>query len=228
MVQDSLTSSLREGCISLLVITRNRLLLECLPDRRGPLDKIEIVGRALSFDRAEGLLMRLAPSILLLDAPAFLAGFRSLGEIPSIRLGQTRLAVMAEDLTDTQLEIAMACGVDGLLSARDALSDLAADLIAVAGGEVRTSPSLSDKVAIDPRTGRRHLRRRTHAAKLSRKQLDVLIQLASGRRVKDIAQLLDLSEKSVESQKYRLMNRLGFSDRIELCRWAIREGLIQA
>jgi DNA-binding NarL/FixJ family response regulator len=44
--------------------------------------------------------------------------------------------------------------------------------------------------------------------------------------VKEVARRLHLSEKSIDSHKYRIMHKLGIHDRVGLARYAIREGLM--
>ena len=39
--------------------------------------------------------------------------------------------------------------------------------------------------------------------------------------------MMRLSQKSVDSHKYRIMQKLGLNDRVHLARYAIREGLIE-
>ncbi|MCA9056151.1 MAG: response regulator transcription factor, partial [Planctomycetaceae bacterium] len=119
-------------------------------------------------------------------------------------------------------------GARGLFSQLDSLTDIGAGLQAVAAGEFRVSPRFHDFITSDPRGGKYKVHRRHRLKHFSDRQLEVLMQLAEGRRVKDIAEQMQLSEKAIESHKYRLMNRLGIHDRVELCRWAIREGLISA
>jgi len=53
-----------------------------------------------------------------------------------------------------------------------------------------------------------------------------LILITEGLTVREIAQRMNLSAKSVDSLKYRLMKRLNLHDRVGLVRLAIREGLI--
>ncbi len=63
-------------------------------------------------------------------------------------------------------------------------------------------------------------------SRLSKRQLEVLILITEGLTVREIAQRMNLSAKSVDSLKYRLMKRLNLHDRVGLVRLAIREGLI--
>jgi DNA-binding CsgD family transcriptional regulator len=61
---------------------------------------------------------------------------------------------------------------------------------------------------------------------LSRRELDVFKLLAKGNSVKEVARTLGLSFKAVDSQKYRIMRKLGLTDRVQVTRLAIRAGLI--
>ncbi len=58
------------------------------------------------------------------------------------------------------------------------------------------------------------------------RQYAVLLLLAEGMAVKQVARRLSVSVKAVDSLKYRLMKQLNFHDRVQLTRFAIREGLI--
>lgn len=61
---------------------------------------------------------------------------------------------------------------------------------------------------------------------LSPGQRVVLEGLASGLTVKELAFKTGLTMKSVDSHKYRLMQRLGLHNRIELTRYAIENGIV--
>ncbi len=57
-------------------------------------------------------------------------------------------------------------------------------------------------------------------------QLQILRHLAHGDSVKEVARKLDISSKSADSHKYRIMIKVGGCDRVHLARYAIREGII--
>ena len=65
------------------------------------------------------------------------------------------------------------------------------------------------------------------AVKLSPRQREVLRFIAEGRRMKEIAAILDLSTRTVESHKYEMMRSLGVESTAELARYAIQIGLIE-
>lgn len=62
--------------------------------------------------------------------------------------------------------------------------------------------------------------------KLSQRQVDVLRLLAEGRSAKEVAAVLEISSKTVEFHKYRLMQNLGLKTAAELIRFAVKHNLV--
>ena len=63
---------------------------------------------------------------------------------------------------------------------------------------------------------------------LTPRELQVLKLIAEAKTSKEIAKELFISIKTVERHRQNILNKLGMSDRVELTRYAIRRGLIQA
>jgi DNA-binding NarL/FixJ family response regulator len=203
------------------------LFLDLLPTAALREEGVVVVARGSTPAEIKEELRRCRPEVCLLDARIFREASRQFCDELPVRLGQTRLAVFAEDLTDTQLDQLLTHKVHGILSRRDSLQTLTQQLKRLKQKERVVSEQLSHRLDRDA-AGNYRVVSQTRMSKLTDKQLEVLVQLATGRPVKAIADELRLSEKAVESHKFRLMNRLGFHNRVELCRWAIREGLIDA
>jgi DNA-binding NarL/FixJ family response regulator len=51
--------------------------------------------------------------------------------------------------------------------------------------------------------------------------------VAEANTSREIAEMLHLSEKTVENHRANAMKKLGMRDRVELVRYAIRRGLIE-
>ncbi len=62
---------------------------------------------------------------------------------------------------------------------------------------------------------------------LSERQREVLILVARGFRVRDIAEELGISERSADAHKTKAMHRLNIHDRIGVLFYAIQQGLIE-
>ena len=64
------------------------------------------------------------------------------------------------------------------------------------------------------------------AVRLTRRQREVLRLVVQGKRAKEIAQILELSTRSVESVKYQLMQELNVHSTAALVRYAIQNELV--
>jgi DNA-binding NarL/FixJ family response regulator len=62
---------------------------------------------------------------------------------------------------------------------------------------------------------------------LTARESEVVKLIAEGNSTRDIAELLVISEKTVERHRANILEKLGMRDRVELTRYAIRRGLVQ-
>jgi DNA-binding NarL/FixJ family response regulator len=62
---------------------------------------------------------------------------------------------------------------------------------------------------------------------LTPREQEVVKLIAEAHTNKEIAEILHLSEKTVESHRARVLQKLGMRDRVELVRYAIRQGLVE-
>ena len=112
------------------------------------------------------------------------------------------------------------------------LGQVVQQLRAVSHGETYLSPAIAKHV-VDG-----FLQRGTHARGtdgslesvtldgLTPRQREILQLVAEGRSTKDVAALLDLSIKTVETHRSQIMARLDIHDVAGLVRYAIRTGLV--
>ena len=63
---------------------------------------------------------------------------------------------------------------------------------------------------------------------LTPRQREILQMIAEGKALKDIARLLNLSVKTVETHRTMLMDRLNIHDNAGLVKYAMRTGMISA
>ena len=61
---------------------------------------------------------------------------------------------------------------------------------------------------------------------LTARQRDILRLLADGRSAKEIAKALDISSRTVEFHKYKLMESLGLKNSAELIQFTIKQGIV--
>jgi DNA-binding NarL/FixJ family response regulator len=167
------------------------------------------------------------PQVILVGERLIVAGLRDIFSELAVRLGETRIAVFADSLTDRQLDLIANNRITGMLSRTDPVKKISEQLSQVAAGTTVLSEHLNSRLQLLRDNSFRCVAS-AQMQKLTDRQWDVLLNIAEGRRVSEVADALSISQKAVESHKYRIMRAIGATDRVDLCRWAIREGLIEA
>ena len=97
----------------------------------------------------------------------------------------------------------------------------------VARGEVYFSDEVRQRLIVDIDQVRLAQQPRSRIATLTHREREILRHIAQGLSKKEIASKLNLSVKTVETHSSNLMRKLGIHDRVELARFAIREGLAE-
>jgi DNA-binding NarL/FixJ family response regulator len=116
---------------------------------------------------------------------------------------------------------ALKAGAAGYVLKRSADTQLVDAIHAAIRGEPFISPVAEEELL------RNWLERDERSGELTQRELEVVKLIAEAHTNKQIAQILNLSEKTVESHRGNVLSKLGMRDRVELVRYAIRRGLIE-
>jgi DNA-binding NarL/FixJ family response regulator len=117
-------------------------------------------------------------------------------------------------------------GASGYVLKRAAVDDLARALRVVASGGTYIDPALAERVVggyLRTHAGAGHQRQ----GELSDREVEVLRLIAWGYSNKEIAAQLDISVRTVETYKVRLMEKLDFHSRSEIVRYALQQGWLE-
>ncbi len=188
--------------------------------------KIEVVGTTTDSDQLVQICRREKPQVVMTDVTLPGRGtFDALEAILSER-PQTKVMLLTSHLSDIFVGYAFRLGVAGYVLKDETFEHLTNAIEQAAAGGSYYSPQVKERIYFDEAEARFVARIESDLAMLTNRQLEVLRHLARGDSVKEIAKQMHLSQKSVDSHKYRIMNKLGIHDRVELARFAIREGLM--
>lgn len=153
------------------------------------------------------------------------SGFELASDL-GMRQRDTRVLFYSSAMPDIYIEQALRSKAAGYVLKTDALSSLLTAVQKVANGGTYFSEPIRERLSLDPVTGQLSAQFESRLSQLSDRQIEVLRNLAFGLSVKDVARRMHISVKSVDSHKYRIMQALGIHDRVDLARYAIREGLV--
>jgi len=183
---------------------------------------VEVVAEAGDGVDAVRLVAEHRPDIALLDiAMPRLGGLAALHQI-HVSAPETRVLLLSMHDDDAYVTGAIHAGAAGYLIKDCAVEELAMALHAVARGDCYLSPSVSRKLAHAFKAG-------TAATPvLTARQTEILRLVAQGRSSKEIARVLTLSIKTIETHRAQIMERLGIRDVAGLVRYAVRSGLVTA
>jgi DNA-binding NarL/FixJ family response regulator len=117
---------------------------------------------------------------------------------------------------------ALRLGAAGYLPKDSPMPDLIAALRKVASGGKYISPGQAELLADELRRGRK-----PPIERLSDRELQVLLELASGQGIKQIAHKLCISPSTVGSHRTRLLAKLGLRTGADLVRFAVENQLLE-
>jgi DNA-binding NarL/FixJ family response regulator len=205
-----------------LVRTGIRGLLAAIPG-------VEIVAEADDGQAALTSILATRPDIAIVDVS--MPGLNGLDLAARVEreAPQTRVVILSMHGTPGHVAQALRTGVRGYVLKDGAADELPVLLRAVMRGETYLSPGIS-KHLVDRFLGRapapEPARGEPAPDVLTLRQREILQLVAEGQTTKDVARLLNLSIKTVETHRGQIMERLEIHDLAGLVRYAIRTGLV--
>ena len=189
-------------------------------------DDMEVVGEASNGHQAVALASKLVPDVVVMDlAMPLLNGLEAIQRIRECTPASTKVLVLSSYDEDAYVQHARALGASGYLVKDSVPQELNLAIEALARGEIylssRVSRHLVTALAADPGE-----RAESSLESLTPRQREVLQLIAEGRSTKEIASVLDVSIKTVETHRAALMARLGIFDVAGLVVYAARNHLI--
>jgi DNA-binding NarL/FixJ family response regulator len=188
---------------------------------------IEVVAQA---DRADGIVELIhssRPDVVLMDIDMpGLTAFEAVRRVNSI-FPHVRVIIVSAFHSDQYIEQALAANAHGYLTKNEEPEELLRAVRKVVGDELYFSPVIWGRLVISPKGIRLVEGAPTVRSKLTIREVEVLRYVAEGLSKKEMARTMSLSVKTVDRHVTRLMEKLDIHDRVELARYAIREGFVQ-
>lgn len=119
---------------------------------------------------------------------------------------------------------AFEAGASGFVLKHSASSELLTAISEAIKGRTYVTPMIAGELMQSYMEGAR--RQPNATQQLTSREREILQLLAEGYSVKEIAEALNISNRTVEFHKYRLMSKLNLKTNSELCQFAIKHGII--
>ena len=186
--------------------------LKMLIERQG---SMRVVAEADDGVAAVEAAQRERPDVAVLDVSMpRMTGIQAAREIRA-HCPATAVLLLSMHDDDRYVHDALRAGAAGYVLKRQADAELIEALRAVAAG----GQFVSEVPGADGDGG--------GDGPLTPRELDVVKLIAEAYTNRQIAEILKVSEKTVESHRANVLSKLGMRDRVELARYAIRRGLVE-
>jgi len=211
----------------ILLVDDHALIRDMLANQLQDEATLEVVGAADNADDAIELANKKTPDVIVMDIDmpgmiCFDAARTILATHPEIRI-----LFMSAFFHDRYIEQALAVQARGYVTKRESAEVIVEAIRAVAEGGTFFSDEVRCRIVVDRQGVRLAQQGQTRASTLTNRELEVLRYIARGMHKKEIAKTMYLSVKTVENYCAKLMDKLDIHDRVELTRYAIREGLAE-
>ncbi len=182
-----------------------------------------------SRDSLQGALAHTNADVIVAECLPFGApGSGAFEAIEQIRAAVPSKRILALECRggSEQFSLALKAGADGYLTREAEPGDLVNAVRSLQRGQTYVSP------AIVTRMVNTYVLRNPDApledaySNLTEREKEVLLLAAVGHTNREIAKVFHLSEQTVHNYRANIMEKLGFHDRVELLKFAIRRGII--
>jgi len=208
--------------IKLLVIDDHELVRVGLRHILAGYPAIHIAGEAGDGEAALRLNRELKPDVVLLDISLpGLSGFEVTTRLKqaSPALGIIILTIHEEAPYPAQL---LSAGASGYLSKGCPETELVQAIQTVARGGRHIGSKIAQQIALNMLPGSET----SPFDGLSAREMEVMLMLAGGRKIADIAETMHLSPKTIATYKYRIFDKLNTRSDVDMTRMAMRYGIV--
>jgi two-component system invasion response regulator UvrY len=208
--------------IRVLVVDDHELVRVGLRHILADYPAIQIAGEAVDGESALRMNRELRPDVVLLDVSLpGLSGFEVTTRLKQVspELGIVILTVHEQSPYPAQL---LAAGASAYLTKGCPATELVQAIKTVARGGRHIGSRVAQQMALNFLPGGAA----SPFAGLSAREMEVMLMLAEGRKVADIAEVMHLSPKTVATYKYRIYEKLNTRSDVDMTRMAMRWGVV--
>ena len=196
-----------------------RSLLDAEPDT-------EVVGEAEDGRKAIQLVEKLCPDVVLMDiSMPGLNGLEATRQITK-RFPEVKVLILTVHSDEEYIRQVLSAGASGYLVKQAAPSELASAIRAAYQGDFFPSPSISRELIEDYTRQAEAMSENDSLLALTDREREVLQLIAEGHSNRQIAEILHISVKTVETHRAHLTDKLGIRSAAELTKYALRRGVI--
>ena len=214
--------------IKILLVDDHTILRDGIASILSQVEDIVVVGGLASGEEAVSNLDALKPDVVLMDI--LMGGMTGLEATRWIKEQNpsVKVIIISSEIRKEYVSTGIKCGIDGYLPKDVDKDTLIKAIRTVITGEKFFNHAITNLVFEDfynsEKDGKK--RNRKIAEGLTKRENEILGLIASGKSNHEVAELLFISTKTVETHKANILEKLGLKNTAELVKYAIKHNII--
>lgn len=207
--------------IKLLVVDDHKLVRSGIIGLLSGTNDMRVIAEAGNGEEAINLARKYSPDIILMDLQ--MPGMGGLEATRKLIRSMPDVKILALTICDSDVFPArfLEEGAAGYITKNCSKKELIDAIRKVQAGQRYISPEIAQKLVL-----KRATTDGSPFDALSEREFQVMIMITKGQKVPQIASVLHLSTKTVNTYRYRIFEKLGIKNDVELTLLALRHGVI--
>lgn len=213
--------------ISVLIVDDHSIIREGINSLLRGVEDMTVVGGVASGEDAVNRLEEFQPDVILMDI--VMGGMTGLEATRWIKeqAANIKVIIISSEVNKDYVSTGIKCGIDGYLPKDVSGETLANAIRSVHNGEKFFDDAITSLVFEDFFVKKSGGKRSFGANEaLTKREYEVIEQVASGKSNQQIADELFVSIKTIESHKKNILDKLGLKNSVQLVRYAIKNNII--
>jgi two-component system invasion response regulator UvrY len=209
--------------IKVLLVDHYELIRSGIAALLNSVEDIEVIGVCDCGEQALTIASHQQPDIILLDinmpsAGVFDACKQITNNSPSIKI--IGLSVYSDGPIPPK---ALHLGIEGFISKGSPVSEMIKAIRDVISGKRYLCQNIANNLVFETLLGSKP----TPFSKLSKRESEVVKMILQGKNIQEMSQVLELSDKTINTYRYRLYNKLAIKNDVELTKLAVKFNYIE-
>jgi two-component system invasion response regulator UvrY len=211
-----------EENIKVLIVDDHALIRKGITSLLEDIQDIKVIAEASSGEEAVHMIQQYQPDVILMDLQ--MPGIGGLEAARKILHSNPNIKILALTIYESDVYPLrfLEGGAAGYITKNSTMEELESAIRTVFSGQRYISPTIAQKLAL------KHFsdREKSPFDRLSKRELQIAMMIMQGQKVKNVAQTLHLSSKTINTYRYRIFEKLGIENDVELTLLAKNYGLI--
>jgi DNA-binding NarL/FixJ family response regulator len=214
--------------VNVLIVDDHTILREGMSSLLSGLEDITVVGSMSSGEEAVNSFADYDPHVILMDI--VMGGMNGLEATRWIKEqnAKVKVIIISSEINREYVTNGIKCGIDGYLHKDSTRETVVKAIREVSQGTKFFDEAITSLIFEDFYSREKVGQKRTRKTNtgLTKREYEIIEQVASGKSNQEVADTLFVSIKTVETHKKNILDKLGLKNSVQLVRYAIQNNLI--